>query len=93
MPVPFDAFPASPSEPLDAAPDPDPDSAPSFEAASFDRAALRRSFLAQPEPLKWTAGAATALRTGPDPHKGQAAGGSAWTPWIASKRRPHAEQS
>jgi hypothetical protein len=58
--------------------------------AAVDPALARRSFLAQPEPLKWTAGAAIALRTGPDPHRGQAVGGSAWTPWMTSKRRPQA---
>jgi hypothetical protein len=88
-PLPFDAVAAfSPPEPADVS-----DSDPSFVEASFDRAALRRSFFAQPEPLKWMAGAANALRTGPEPHNGQLAGGSASTPWIASKRRPHAEQS
>jgi len=65
---------------------PEPEAAPDFAPA-------RRSFLAQPDPLKWTAGAAIALRTGPDPHNGQVAGGSAWTPWITSNRRPQAAQS
>jgi hypothetical protein len=82
------AVPPSLPEELDAV----PASAPSL-AVSVDRAALRRSFFAQPEPLKWTAGAAIAFRTGPDPHSGHAAGGSACTPWIASNRRPHAAQS
>jgi hypothetical protein len=58
-----------------------------------DRADAWRSFLAQPEPLKWTVGALMALRTGPLPHNGQAVGGSAWTPCMTSKRRPHAAQS
>jgi hypothetical protein len=53
----------------------------------------RRSFLAQPEPLKWTAGAANALRTRSLPHEGQAEGPSMWTPCITSKRMPQAEQS
>jgi hypothetical protein len=39
-------------------------------------AVARRSFLAQPEPLKWTAGAANALRTRSLPQAGQAAGPS-----------------
>jgi hypothetical protein len=88
-PPPSDAAAAvSPPEPADV-----PASDPSFAEASFDLAALRRSFFAQPDPLKWMAGAANALRTGPEPHSGQLVGGSASTPWIASKRRPHAEQS
>jgi hypothetical protein len=40
----------------------------------------RRSFLAQPEPLKWTAGAEIAFLTGPLPHSGQVVGPSSWTP-------------
>jgi hypothetical protein len=68
--------------------------APSPDESPLDDAGVaRRSFFAQPEPLKCTAGAAIALRTGPEPHKGHVAGGSPYTPWIASNRRPHAEQS
>jgi hypothetical protein len=81
----------SPETPVAAAgtsPDSEP-SVPESEAAP-DFAPARRSILAQPDPLKWTAGAEIALRTGPDPHNGQDAGGSAWTPWITSKRRPQA---
>jgi hypothetical protein len=37
----------------------------------------RRSFFAQPDPLKWTAGAAIALRTRSDPQAGQLDGGAA----------------
>jgi hypothetical protein len=71
-----------------------PASEPSVpEPAAPAFAPARRSFLAQPDPLKWTAGAAIALRTGPNPHNGQDAGGSAWTPWITSNRRPQAAQS
>jgi hypothetical protein len=68
---------------------------PSDEAALADPgvAVARRSFLAQPEPLKWTAGAANALRTRSLPQAGQADGPSTWTPCITSKRRPQAEQS
>jgi hypothetical protein len=58
-----------------------------------DLTAVRRSRLAQPEPLKWTVGAEIAFLTGPLPHSGQLVGGSAWTPWITSKRRPQAAQS
>jgi hypothetical protein len=72
--------------------DDDP-SPPSFAPPVDDLAAALRSFFAQPDPLKWMAGAANALRTGPDPQSGQVVGGSAWTPWITSNRRPHAAQS
>jgi hypothetical protein len=66
---------------------------PPDEPAPAPVFAARRSFLAQPEPLKWTAGAAMALRTGPFPHNGQLPGGSSWSPWITSKRRPQAAQT
>jgi hypothetical protein len=52
------------------------------------RAAAPRSFLAQPDPLKWIAGVTNPLRTGPPPQAGQVVGPSAWTPWITSKRCP-----
>ncbi|HET9082860.1 MAG TPA: hypothetical protein VFN41_00540 [Candidatus Limnocylindrales bacterium] len=52
----------------------------------------RRSFFAQPEPLKTMVGGAKALRIGPDPHSGQASGAGSLTPWMTSKRRPHAAQ-
>lgn len=68
------------------------ESSPAFAAAPDDTVA-RRSFFAQPEPLKWTAAAVMALRIGPSPHNGHAPGGSPWTPWITSKRRPHAAQT
>ena len=55
-------------------------------------AADRRSFLAQPEPLKTIVGGANALRMGPEPHSGQASGAGSFTPWMTSKRRPHAAQ-
>lgn len=96
---PFDVVALASVDPFDVAAaasplDPDPPSAPSpVVGAAFDPAAVRRSFFAQPDPLKWTAGAETALRIGPDPHSGHAAGGPAWRPWMASNRRPHAEQS
>jgi hypothetical protein len=57
------------------------------DSAALLRAALR-SFFAQPDPLKWTAGAATALRTGPPWQTGQVVGPSACTPWITSNRCP-----
>jgi hypothetical protein len=52
----------------------------------------RRSFLAQPEPLNTIVGGANALRIGPEPHKGHASGAGSLTPWMTSKRRPHAAQ-
>jgi len=57
----------------------------SDELADF-RADAPRSFFAQPEPLKWTAGAVTPLRTSWLWQTGQLDGPSAWTPWITSNR-------
>ncbi len=68
-------------------------SVPSPFEALEDFTAARRSLFAQPEPLKWTAGAATAFLTGPEPHNGHRAGGPSWIPWMTSKRRPQAAQS
>src|SRR5262245_2048784 len=46
---------------------------------------LDRSFLAQPEPLKSTAGAANDLRSWPSaPHAGQNLGAGASMPWMNS---------
>ena len=61
--------------------EPPSDESPSPEAldVAVDGVA-RRSFLAQPDPLKWTAGAEIALRIGPLPQIGQLVGPSAWTP-------------
>jgi hypothetical protein len=59
----------------------------SDELADF-RADAPRSFFAQPEPLKWTAGAVTPLRTSSLWQTGQLDGPSAWTPWITSNRCP-----
>jgi hypothetical protein len=55
--------------------------------------AARRSLLAQPDPLKWMAGGANALRIGPEPQSGQLSGPGSLTPWMTSKRRPQAAQS
>ena len=44
----------------------EPLSAPSEDDSLVEDGVVRRSFLAQPEPLKWNAGAVIALRTGPD---------------------------
>jgi hypothetical protein len=84
----------TPSDDDPSPPDPSPpDPSPLVSAPAPTRVPARRSFLAQPDPLKWIVGAAIALRTGPDPHKGQDAGGSAWTPWMTSNLRPQAAQS
>ena len=56
--------------------DPRSDESSLFEPELFDEVPARRSFFAQPEPLKWIAGAANALRTGPLPHSGQLVGPS-----------------
>ena len=56
-------------------------------------AVARRSFLAQPVPLKWIAGAAKAFFTGPPPHSGHVVGSSAWTPRRTSNRLPQFAQS
>jgi hypothetical protein len=51
-----------------------------------------RSFLAQPEPLKWSAGAVNALRRVPSaPQAGQKRGPGAAMPWITSVRSPQFE--
>jgi len=56
-------------------------------------AVARRSFLAQPVPLKWIAGAAKAFLMGPPPHSGQVVGSSEWTPRRTSNRLPQFAQS
>jgi hypothetical protein len=69
----------------------------SLESPSEDEprlfAAARRSFFAQPDPLKWIAGAANAFRTGPLPQSGQCSGAGSSRPWMTSNRRPQAAQS
>jgi hypothetical protein len=74
---------------------PDPSPLPSDEVVFADdgAAVARRSFFAQPLPLKWMAGGANALRTGPSPHNGQLVGPSSLMPWTTSKRRPQAAQA
>jgi hypothetical protein len=85
-PSPPEPSPPEPSPPEPSPPEPadDPEAAPALAA--------RRSFFAQPEPLKWMAGAANAFRTGPLPQSGQLVGPSSCRPWITSKRRPQAAQ-
>jgi hypothetical protein len=53
-----------------------------------------RSFLAQPEPLKWTAGETKALRSvSSAPHAGQNRGAGASIPWMNSVRVEQFEQT
>jgi hypothetical protein len=104
-----EAAPSAPAEPdppsLDVEPDPpspvdesdrlseldEPSSVRTFEAA--EPAVARRSFLAQPVPLKWRAGVENAFLTGPPPQSGQCAGGSSCTPRRISNRWPQFAQS
>jgi hypothetical protein len=71
------------------APDPEP-------ALAFVRLPLvdERSFLAQPEPLKWIAGVAKARRIVPVwPQLGHTSGPEALIPWITSTRCLQFEQT
>jgi hypothetical protein len=85
--------PDGPSLPSPDAPSPD---APSPDAAAFVFVPLplERSFFAQPEPLKWTAGVTQALRSVPSaPHAGQNRGAGASIPWMNSVRVAQFEQT
>ena len=68
------------------------ESDPAVAGAPGSLAALtpldERSFFAQPEPLKWTAAATTALRMGPPPQRSHASGPGACTPCTTSTRAP-----
>jgi hypothetical protein len=78
-----------PAESVDAEPSP-----PSGDGLDRLGRELDRSFLAQPEPLKWTVGGVNALRSVPSaPHAGQNRGAGAWIPWITSVRVPQLAQS
>ncbi len=81
-------------DPVEAAPDPDE---PEASGLAADLAALvppeeDRSFFAQPDPLKCTAGGAKTLRIRP-PHSGHADGPWSWTPWTTSIRWPQFVQA
>ena len=80
---------ASPEPPV-ADPSPDPAAEPDAEsddaAGLCEREVELRSFLAQPDPLKWIDGALNAFRTGAAPQTGQRSGPSAVTEWMTSKR-------
>lgn len=92
--VPADGLDASVVAPLADGDESSPD-APSAADEREAREAMEacRSFLAQPEPLKWIVGGEKAFFTGPRPHSVHAVGPSSWTPRTTSKRRPHAAQS
>ena len=81
----------------DPFPEPDASSVDALSALdareALEAEAARRSFLAQPEPLKWMVGGVNAFLTGPLPHRAQTAGPSSWIPRMTSKRRPQAAQS
>ena len=70
---------------------------PSADAAAPALAfelAVDRSFLAHPEPLKWTAGVTNAFRSvSSAPHAGQNRGAGASIPWMNSVRVEHVEQT
>jgi hypothetical protein len=85
-------------------PEPEPGVPPSLEdeppdsdaaaALVLDRLALERSFLAQPEPLKWTFGGTNALRrVSSAPQAGQNRGAGASMPWMNSVRVEQFEQT
>ena len=65
--------------PLDVGVPADFSASPAFDAAGFEV----RSFLAQPEPLKWIVGVDMALRSGA-PQTGQLAGPGSFTPCMTS---------
>jgi hypothetical protein len=86
---------------VDASPPPPPGELPTAAASSpdFDVRDLpgdevaERSFFAQPEPLKWTAGAEKPRRIVPSaPQLGQNRGPPSWIPWMTSIRCPQRAQ-
>ena len=83
-----DVDPPAPSLAPSLAPSPDD----AFDArVAF---ALPRSFLAQPEPLKWIVGGANSLRIVPSrPHDGQKLGPGSLIPWRMSARWSQAVQT
>jgi hypothetical protein len=84
-----------PPEPSPDAPVPDSTFVSPPDRAEAARVALdARSFLAQPLPLKCTAGVLKPLCSVPSaPHAGQKRGPSALIPWMTSVTRPHALQT
>jgi hypothetical protein len=81
------------SDPDDSALDSDFDSPDAVLAAALVLEELPRSFFAQPDPLKWIAGAANCLRMDPSaPHDGQKFGPGSLIPWRMSARWSQAVQ-
>jgi hypothetical protein len=80
-----------PDESLPVSDEDDDDGSPSFFALAV-RAALVRSFFAQPVPRNTIAGVDIAFLSEP-PQTSQVVGPSAWMPCITSVRRPHCEQT
>jgi hypothetical protein len=79
-------------EPLDELPDDSFDAFAAFAAALVE-AEPPRSFLAQPDPLKWIAGEENSLRIVPDaPHEGQNPGPGSLIPRRMSARWSQAVQ-
>jgi hypothetical protein len=82
----------SPDVPLDPALELSLDP-PAAAAFVFEPEELERSFLAQPEPLKWTDGATNAFRSvSSAPQLGQKRGWGASIPWMNSVRVVQFEQ-
>jgi hypothetical protein len=84
-----------PADEEDEPPSPDVELPDSDAAAALVRVVLEldRSFLAQPDPLKCTAGGTKALRSVPSaPHTGQNFGPGASIPWMNSVRVEQFEQ-
>jgi hypothetical protein len=80
---------------LDVPPDDPVESDPPSDAAAafvLDALAELRSFLAQPEPLKWIDGAENAFRTGAASQTGHSVGPASSIRWIASKRCPFGQR-
>ena len=83
------------SDPLPLSLDVEAPSPVAFELED-DRDALElpRSFLAQPDPLKWIVGGANSLRIVPSsPHDGQNRGPGSFRPWRMSVRWSQAVQA
>lgn len=91
-PDPLSPEPDDPSaDPLDPSPDPESVAA---AALVFEPDELDRSFLAQPEPLKCTAGGTKTLRSvSSAPQAGQNRGAGASMPWMNSVRVLQLEQT
>jgi hypothetical protein len=81
------------SEPPELSDDPDPSPDELAADVAFE-VELDRSFLAQPEPLKWTAGGTMAFRSvSSAPQAGQKRGAGASIPWMNSVRVEQVEQT